>query len=330
MAYIDGSYYLDWLSIPGSHDAGSWYQKNDWAFCQGWGFNEQLAAGVRFFDWRLRNTDDGIHIYHGSTDMGIRWRDIANDAAYFLYSHWDEALIFSITCEGGNDCNTLYQRFYEETYDYLWSSQLFEQNRTPRLDEVRGKIVMVSRMQGVRGLKWQQPDSVFAISDMYWTCDNAKRNEITDHLYAVENRGPDYFWYITFISCSGGGIPMYWAEYYNDLVLGYIRSENEDNRNWGTVLMDFGGNHLIGAIVRSNNGKRVSNWWDLQQEKEKAMYQKAKTMDSKKIGLILGLTLGGVALLVGIIVVVKKIRASRITPEELYQDLNQPEAVQTE
>ena len=60
-----GSIYLKDLTIPGSHDSGTYGMVVPGCAAQGVNVYEQLRAGVRYLDLRVMWNDNDYHIYHG-------------------------------------------------------------------------------------------------------------------------------------------------------------------------------------------------------------------------------------------------------------------------
>ena len=70
---LSDSIYIDQLSIPGTHDTGTWacrwYQTCDITQTQAWSIYYQLQAGARYLDFRVNlgdNLGSTIYLGHGS------------------------------------------------------------------------------------------------------------------------------------------------------------------------------------------------------------------------------------------------------------------------
>ena len=160
MSHVDGSKYLDELSIPGTHDSGTCSVDNDTepqtslAKCQQDYIPTQLLEGIRYFDIRLgKNNDKGDPgIDHGicyllKKDGGfIHLSDVIGYFKTFLNENPSEALIMLVS--RGNDeatdesVTTAFANVMDNNSDLFYTS-----SHVPTLNEVRGKIVLLRRFR---------------------------------------------------------------------------------------------------------------------------------------------------------------------------------------
>lgn len=158
MSHVDGSKYLDELSIPGTHDSGTCSVDNDTepqssqAKCQQDYIPTQLLEGIRYFDIRLgRNDENGDpSIDHGrcyllKKDGGfMHLSNVIDYFKTFLNENPSEALI--MLASRGNDeatdesVTTAFAKVMHDNPDLFYTS-----SRIPTLNEVRGKIVLLRR-----------------------------------------------------------------------------------------------------------------------------------------------------------------------------------------
>ncbi len=140
---------LSLLSIPGSHDSGSRHSIADVAgICQDLTIEEQLNAGVRFFDIRLRADHNDLKVCHGYIDQGLTFSDVRKTFTAFLQNHPSEGIIVSVKAEQESAEST-------KTFDELirWQidddSYWYRETSIPdTLGEIRGKAVLLSRYSG--------------------------------------------------------------------------------------------------------------------------------------------------------------------------------------
>ena len=171
MSHVDGSKYLDELSIPGTHDSGTCSVDNDTepqtslAKCQQDYIPTQLLEGIRYFDIRLgkddKNGDPGIdhgRCYLLKKDGGyMHLSDVIGYFKTFLSEKPSEALIMLVS--RGNDeatdesVTTAFAKVMGKDPDLFYTS-----SRVPTLGEVRGKIVLLRRFgldgDSVSGHTW--------------------------------------------------------------------------------------------------------------------------------------------------------------------------------
>lgn len=192
MSHVDGSKYLDELSIPGTHDSGTCSVDNDTepqssqAKCQQDYIPTQLLEGIRYFDIRLgkndKNGDPGIdhgRCYLLKKDGGyMHLSDVIGYFKTFLSEKPSEALIMLVS--RGNDeatdesVTTAFAKVMGKDPDLFYTS-----SRVPTLGEVRGKIVLLRRFglagNSVSGHTWgldltQWDDKIAAHPDSSSMC----------------------------------------------------------------------------------------------------------------------------------------------------------------
>lgn len=160
MSHVDGSKYLDELSIPGTHDSGTCSVDNDTepqtslAKCQLDYIPTQLLEGIRYFDIRLgkndKNGDPGIDhgiCYLHKKDGGfMQLSHVIGYFKTFLNENPSEALIMLVS--RGNDeatdesVTTAFANVMGNNSDLFYTS-----SHVPTLNEVRGKIVLLRRFK---------------------------------------------------------------------------------------------------------------------------------------------------------------------------------------
>ena len=170
MSCLPDEAYLADLSIPGVHDAGtvnvggdfqgpSTEEDNSWK-CQQLYIDDMLTNGVRYFDLRLAENNDildagagsEIRVQHGDTIWGIcEARDddtltvdtVMKWVTSFLKAHPGETVILAIRDEDGDSSDAIYNWFnkYRQEHDNIYVG-----DGNPQLKDVRGKIVLISRI----------------------------------------------------------------------------------------------------------------------------------------------------------------------------------------
>ena len=303
-------YALDWsrkinrLTIPGTHDSGSMFHipGHDYDQCQEILYAPQLELGARFLDIRLvyvKSAKGGINFaVHHSSDY--QWSYFDQDSDYsnnpdcmnfvlqpcieFLKAHPLECIIMSFKQEKPKvDYKTFEDAFRallqknDRENTYCWV-----ENRIPTLEEARGRIVLVNRLDdpdtptnpsfpGYRpsyAILWPDwdstrggvfPSALIDVEDHYKdTTTAAKWGKVKDHFDKSSgklsgNPNDEAYWYVTFVSCApGNASPYRWAKTMNPLVLGYLQdpvNAPSANERLGTILMDFPPQDLVDKIV---------------------------------------------------------------------------------
>lgn len=148
MSALPDSRSLADLTIPGTHDSGADYNSgitSAYSRCQSLSIADQLSAGVRFLDIRLKLQDGGLNVYHGVVDQHLTFDEVLADCKAFLTAHPGEVILMSIKQEDDDNASfpsAIAEMIAEDSA--LW----YTQNRLPTLGEVRGKIILVRRYSG--------------------------------------------------------------------------------------------------------------------------------------------------------------------------------------
>jgi hypothetical protein len=96
------------LSIPGTHDSGTFGCNREDQFCfssqcQSLNIKQQLNAGIRFLDLRLAKVGGEFRIYHGNDKIVFgTFKDVAKDLGEFLAINNQEFVILSFQGNLGN------------------------------------------------------------------------------------------------------------------------------------------------------------------------------------------------------------------------------------
>lgn len=141
---------LNNIAIPGTHDSGATKDMilSGTAKCQTLSIADQLNAGVRFFDIRLRRVNGSLHVYHGQVDQKLTFDEVLTACYTFLADNPTEVLMMSIKEEydasGTNGAfHTMVANKIGENANYWHTS-----GAIPQIGTVRGKIVLVRRYSG--------------------------------------------------------------------------------------------------------------------------------------------------------------------------------------
>lgn len=142
------------LSLMGTHDTGASSAPilKDIVRTQTMSIPQQLKAGIRVMDFRLKNKNDKLEFYHGSIDLNTDFDDALQQLNTFLSGHPKEFVMIRLKDELDNDPgitegNT---RNFADTVSYYISKypDLFWDggalNAFPTLGDVRGKIILLA------------------------------------------------------------------------------------------------------------------------------------------------------------------------------------------
>ena len=140
MSKISGDKKLYELSIPGTHDSGTYLSGAGNAKCQNFDAQGQLASGIRFFDVRL---DNDLELCHGSVNFNVHFDDMLKDFYAFLKNHPSEVILMCVKDETGDNIVPNKFKNYAESHDL--GKYLYTGNQIPSLKDCRGKIVLFRR-----------------------------------------------------------------------------------------------------------------------------------------------------------------------------------------
>ena len=121
MKEIPDNIKLSQLTIPGTHDSCSFQIKgianiiSYAAKTQSWNLEEQMKAGLRYFDIRLRSYYNTLHCFHGPVDLISKFDSVLKTAADFLEKNKSETIIMQIVSEyDDKECSKSMEEMYEE------------------------------------------------------------------------------------------------------------------------------------------------------------------------------------------------------------------------
>lgn len=255
MASVDGGLSLASLTIPGTHDTCA-LNRTPWVRCQSYGTHDQLRMGVRFFD--LRPSDSAsMKIFHGPVDVDNSMINVLDNCREFLDEHPTETVLVSIKQENTDSSAAAFGARWRQT-TAKYRDILHTSSRLPTLAQARGRVVVVSRAEGVPGVPW----SSATVSDAYkvGSVDEARDKKWPTVQRALETaaKGSRSKLHITF--CSGTGFPRVDPGDVNDVIEPRLRTwlnkrPGRRGERLGVVLVDFAKRGKIEQIAARNFGR---------------------------------------------------------------------------
>tara|TARA_B100000700_G_scaffold224767_1_gene247891 strand:- start:4332 stop:5354 length:1023 start_codon:yes stop_codon:yes gene_type:complete len=146
MAQVNDKISLGQITMPGTHNSGALLEPiTGTAACQTLSIQEQLEAGVRFFDLRCRHENDVFTIYHGPVFQKQTLDDVLNEMKRFLEQNTKEVLLVSLKQE--NSPRNISRTFEDTVRSYVnRDKSLWHLGQDiPKIGDVRGKLVMLRR-----------------------------------------------------------------------------------------------------------------------------------------------------------------------------------------
>ena len=237
---------LSEMTIPGTHDSCSLF-----GICcartQSWTLVEQMKAGLRYFDIRLRRINDTLRAYHGFVDQKEMFDSILVYGLNFLEQNPTETIIYEIISEYDPLNSTKsFSELYEE-YTQPYKDRIIEyQNQDITMGEIRGKLFMVKVFEG----------STSHISNFFiqnsWSVNfrwymNKKKRKIKENFHrAISiNNQQIYLNYLSASSDYAMMTPFTASKQCNELALRY-------HGRLGIVLADYPGEDLIKHLIDQN------------------------------------------------------------------------------
>ena len=268
------------LTIPATHDSGA-LLGGESLQTQDITIQEQLEAGVRGFDIRLQACENGkLGVYHSVQFQDIYWEtDVLPAFLDFLKKYPSETIFVSVKKEGGDS----------EAYRRLAAASLNEPALAPyvvkdfkkdlTLGECRGKMLFMHRDRilkeypGAQCHGWDDNvtcwvtlkdmkgnETMVSVEDEYGYPDGTKaayKGGITwkNMKDAIENRGKEHRWYISFASATA--LPVAGPAAFSDVVNPMLAKQTQGLKQaCGIVLIDFAGTPegrtLIDNLILSN------------------------------------------------------------------------------
>ncbi|XP_030648524.1 uncharacterized protein si:dkey-266f7.9, partial [Chanos chanos] len=265
MASIPDSRLLSEVTMPGTHNTMALYG-GSLARCNSWSLAQQLRAGIRFLDIRVRHVNGNLTIHHGISYQWAHFGDVMKGVADFL-SEWPSETVLMRLREELSETGDIYGavvRYINEyaSWDLLWHSRL-----VPTMGEARGKLIVLQEFSGpdlgmrYRSLDiaddWQVPSLQTEHVDQKWS-------SIHTHLEAAEVGSKDRI-FLTY--SSGASIlahPNSLAKRINPRLYDYLIERANQKRRYGIITMDFPAAPLVKLIIGFNSpGEYSSNTFPL-------------------------------------------------------------------
>ena len=258
MYYLNDSIDIRKLSIPGTHDSCAsiflnsvislWWIKVK-CQCQIWSIQEQLVAGIRYFD--LRPAGDGI-IYHADGKTTYSMNSIFEIFKNFLNEHPSEGLIVRIQFQDKNYGDNIEQSKEKAIYKVLdkYNDFLYKDNDVPSVGKLRKKIfVILENLEYKNLLIWDKNDLMelqdyFRLEGVKKLEIEKKKNLVRDYLF---NNNKDK---LIINHCSAAGKRILTTKEYLAFAINKVPYKEVGFR--GILIFDFPGEELINHVINQN------------------------------------------------------------------------------
>ena len=249
MNSIPDSTKLTQMTIPGTHNSCALH-----GICcartQTWSLPEQMNAGLRYFDIRLRLYNNTLRAFHDFVDQIDTFDIILNYALNFLEQNPSESIIMQIVKEYKvENCSKSIQEMYDEyTKDIKDKIVDFKKKDEIKMGDIRGKILMVK----IFGRSTRLVPGFLVQNN--WTVNwrfsiNKKKRRIKENIHRALAFKNDNKIFLNYLSCSSDYAmmtPYTAAKKCNEIALRY-------RGRLGIILMDYPGEILINHLIEQNN-----------------------------------------------------------------------------
>jgi len=180
MSHLPDDMNITDISIPGSHDAGTaktTTHLNSSAQCQQHTIQEQLNAGVRYFDIRIEKKGDGeVYLTHNGIDcfMGddhLKFNTVMGWVDSFLTENPGETVIFQIMVQkGGKDAEKITLNKMKN-WDRVYRGENWKDPVMPDLGDLRGKVMFISRFSKIDDISqgtFREGENWFGLDAQNW------------------------------------------------------------------------------------------------------------------------------------------------------------------
>ena len=251
------------LSVPGTHDSAALHSLADAAGkCQSLTVKEQLTAGVRFFDLRLRQDGDSLHLVHSFVDQRTTLEEVLDCFDTFLSENPSEFLLVSFKEDTG--AIRPEGTFAHCLENCLEGSSAFSAERTlpDSLGDARGKMIVLARYDsasvGVDVHAGWQDDASFSVENI-WVQDDyrvenpAEKLESIDHALDIA-KAQEFDLVLNFTSCylTSGFPPTYAAAPARAILPALSDTAASGEGSMGVMVCDFMTAELAEKIIGRN------------------------------------------------------------------------------
>ncbi|QIW96126.1 hypothetical protein AMS68_001644 [Peltaster fructicola] len=220
MSWVKDQELLSNLSIPGTHDSAAYTYRVPFISTQRMDIQQQLDAGVRYFDLRCGLRADVLEMVHGPSLLGLRLDDVLAVLYAWLSAHPSEALIVQLKQDRIDDKSTLSFAQAVVATVAKEASRWRTLNTTPSMGELRGRIQLFRRFRGTAV-------SSYGINVSRWQ-DNPQKPFTLDVGHSIKITVQDHYRYN-----DAEPLPTLVDKKMNEILqLSRMASSNDDARHW--------------------------------------------------------------------------------------------------
>lgn len=230
------------MFLPGTHDSAAKHG-GDFAECQCWSLEEQLMAGIRCFDIRLRHEDDSLCCYHGIICQERHWDSVVDAMENYLDQNPTEVLLVRVTGNGCNHCGNHSRSFDDQVKEHFRNPHRWVcPTEWPTLGIVRGKVLLFACGLG----NWSSLDT----QDLWELGDHEEKlAKVLEH--GQKERAPGLL-HVNYVSSQGKDnmaykTPSAMAYHVNHGVYDAVHTLKAS-----VYMVDFPGPDLVNRLIQRN------------------------------------------------------------------------------
>ena len=238
---------LSQMTIPGTHNSCALH-----GICcartQSWSLPEQMKAGLRYFDIRLRLYNNTLRAFHAFVDQKDTFDIILSYALHFLEENPSESIIMQIIAEHkSKNCKKTMPELYEEYTKNIKEKILEYKYKDITMGDIRGKILIIKIFhKSTKYLPGFLIQNNWSVNTRFSI--NIKKRKIKENFHralAFKNNNKIF---LNYLSCSSDYAlmtPYTAAKKCNKLALRY-------KGRLGIILADYPGEYLIKYLIDQN------------------------------------------------------------------------------
>ncbi|WP_157975283.1 phosphatidylinositol-specific phospholipase C [Photorhabdus sp. CRCIA-P01] len=272
----DDNRLLSHITIPGTHESCAHNDIMGNGQCQDLSISDQLQLGIRYLDIRCHaKTNDGGFVidghegrwifktYHGIINEYIVFGSVINDCQNFLKANPSETILMCIKQEQSTASDELFDAIFKH-YKDKYSPLFHDDSQIPKLGDVRGKVVVISRNKDLPGIAWTSMDIEDHFDDPGM---EEKYHFVVDHLEKASKDSGDTLYLTNTSAYSGLDVTINYATYMHKHLKDWLVNTYQpahpghDKPTLGIVAMDFVGGwdngDLVSLLYEGCNSDRI-------------------------------------------------------------------------
>eukprot|EP00927_Polykrikos_kofoidii_P039127 TRINITY_DN33552_c0_g1_i1.p1 TRINITY_DN33552_c0_g1~~TRINITY_DN33552_c0_g1_i1.p1 ORF type:complete len:468 (-),score=52.29 TRINITY_DN33552_c0_g1_i1:53-1339(-) len=241
------------VSMPGTHDsatygAARWGYIHEMACTQDWDLQTQLAAGIRFFDLRVKS--DG-RLYHGFVPCELTLKSVLKSLASFLHRNSSEYVLIRIKDEEQSSSSA--NAVHSIVKGCALKLPLRLSKHFGNVGDMRGHLAVLQDWDGPEVSMLWESDSM-CVQDVCTPRSLESKWDSVSRALKAAGRSDDRRLHVNFVSAHGVPIrtPRYFAEHLIPRVQRSLEKKISCYKVLGTIVMDFPTSQLCATIIRSN------------------------------------------------------------------------------